>query len=213
MRFSMRWMFAVTAYIALLAAAVGVRSQVLVDVVWAVTIIAIGYARRRGCRRSRETASNGRGIRRARGRSRRLHVLGADEPARSSATRSSRLRGECRSRHDLLGGSVGTEPTYAGLRGRAAGESTRSRFPDDEWSGDAGCGIRGVRCGGGGVSRNRQEESLTNRLLRPAGAAEWQSCPRPTARRSRRFQSRESGAGNLAFSRRTRGNRPSGGSN
>jgi hypothetical protein len=37
-------MFAVTAYVALLAAAVGVRSQELVDVVWAVTIIAIGYA-------------------------------------------------------------------------------------------------------------------------------------------------------------------------
>ena len=40
----MRWMMAVTAYIALLAATVGTGSQILIDVVWAVTLVAICYA-------------------------------------------------------------------------------------------------------------------------------------------------------------------------
>ena len=40
----MRWMMAVTAYIALLAATVGTGSQILIDIVWGATFVAICYA-------------------------------------------------------------------------------------------------------------------------------------------------------------------------
>ena len=40
----MRWMMAVTAYIAFLAAAIGTRKLVIMDLVWCVTLTAICYA-------------------------------------------------------------------------------------------------------------------------------------------------------------------------
>src|SRR6476620_11360185 len=44
MRFSMRWLMAGMAYIALLAAAVGTRALVFMDLVWCVTLLAVCYA-------------------------------------------------------------------------------------------------------------------------------------------------------------------------
>jgi hypothetical protein len=44
MRFSIRWLIAVTTYVALVAAAIGTRNSILVEVVWAVSLLAICYA-------------------------------------------------------------------------------------------------------------------------------------------------------------------------
>jgi hypothetical protein len=44
MRFSIRWLLAGVAYVALVTAAVAAGSSVLVDVVWGVTLVAVCYA-------------------------------------------------------------------------------------------------------------------------------------------------------------------------
>jgi hypothetical protein len=44
MRFSLRWLFALTAYIAVVTAAVVTRSYLLADAVWSITWLAICYA-------------------------------------------------------------------------------------------------------------------------------------------------------------------------
>jgi hypothetical protein len=44
MRFSLHWLFAATTYAALVAAAIAIRKPWLADVVWAVAILAMGYA-------------------------------------------------------------------------------------------------------------------------------------------------------------------------
>src|SRR5690349_5727931 len=43
MRFSLRWLLVIMAYVALLAATVGTQSRFLVDLVWIVTLVAFCY--------------------------------------------------------------------------------------------------------------------------------------------------------------------------
>lgn len=44
MRFSMRWLMLVTAYVAFVAAAIGTRTLIIWDLVWCVTLTAMCYA-------------------------------------------------------------------------------------------------------------------------------------------------------------------------
>ena len=176
MRFSMRWMFAVTAYVALLAAAVGVRNQVLVDVVWGVTIIAIGYAL--------VVAVVDRGKRQAMGVGfvalAAAHVICMYlAPTSLPAVRLLEAAG--------YGVNVGAGTTFwvelsapnQLTRGSGAVLPASRLVPDFRMMNGVVTLVAGMV--GYAVGTLAIEESsggeLTNRLLRPAGAAEWQSCP------------------------------------
>ena len=176
MRFSMRWMLAVTAYVALWRRRWVRAVRCVSTVVWAVTIIAIGYAV--------VVAVVDRGKRQAMAVG--FVALAAAHivcmylaPTSLPAVRLLEAAGYG---VNVQAGTIFWVDLSAPnqfTRGSGAvlpAESTRSRFPDDEWSGDARGRDGGVRCGDVGVSRNRQEEELDEPVTWPGGGGGMAEC-------------------------------------